>query len=205
VIAATCSASAATSELNQNVAYFWQARPLKELNFPNGLNDSYITRVDVAHLGFRNGRGHITETNGLYVTAYYKNGEPVIIGYVEGGFDPELSALDLDGEGKKEVLLKYHVGAHTSGYKIYKIFDDGATEIQSIDSDEITSNLDSIKINYDVNKHRYEFIVNNYTQLPLSEAPPPNEKYKLVTETYAFINGKIVVISKISNIRSYPG
>jgi hypothetical protein len=190
------------NSVSSKVGNFFQEQPLHEILFPKKLNESGIVRIDVANLGYKNQKGVIDTVYDLYVTAYYSDGWPQIIGFVEGGFDPELSAIDLDGNGTNEVLLKYHVGAHTSAYKIYEITYDGVDEINEIQTDQIISNLDNINLTFNVQKHRYEFIVKNVDELPYSIAHPPNIKYKLTTDTYALQGGKIVLLHEDSKIES---
>ncbi|BCV29600.1 hypothetical protein [Shewanella algae] len=139
-----------------------------------------IARVDVSALWFNDSEGDRMPTAELYLTQYNRQGYPRIIdGFT--GHTPQLQAVDLDGDGQVEILLRYKAGGHQTLMNVYRL---EGNLLRRLPSDDLVSDRDGIELQYtSAGEPRIRIISSRDTNA---------DKALLVTTDYRLQDGKLV-------------
>jgi hypothetical protein len=115
------------------------------------MNLGNISKVDVAPLWFKTTEGVYMPTSELYVTQYNHHGYPMVIDNVVG-HNAVLSKVDLNADGKTELVLKFKAGGNQTLINIYQLVNH---KLVKLDSNNVASNMDSMEIIQEDNRPPY--------------------------------------------------
>lgn len=173
---------------------FIQAVPITSITLRRELNNSYIKKLDVAYLWYRRNDGGFDQTNDLYLSGYFDNGQPIILARFPNAIQPKLQVLDLNNDGIRQVLVEFTQGA---AGKICEVFNIQRIKyklhVDRVDNGLIYSNLSKIDVTLNKKLGKYVFkTVNDIPDLL------PSTKHKVITATLVLQDNHVKVIRTVS-------
>lgn len=158
-------AGSGSSNFQANRGSFAQAVPETSLTLRKGLNNSYIKKLDVAYLWYKRSDGIFDQTNDLYLSGYFDNGQPVILARIPNATRPTLQVLDLNNDGARQVLVEFTQGAAGRICEVFNIRRiDYKLHVERVDDDMIYSNLSKIYIT--LNKQLGIYVFKTVNDIP---------------------------------------
>ncbi len=160
-----------------------------------GFDGTYVSKITVSNLWYRDNEGYWSPTSEMYLTVYYRgHRSPLILDWIEG-FGPKLMAVDLAGDGHKQVILEWTPSAHGTGLRIYRFLPlySSTAPMARVNGPQIGSNVNDIQIVPNKNGKGYVIVTKN-NMLPEYSKLVPVEH-----ETYVYKDHKMVLQSQTSS------